>query len=96
MPDASLPPGAVARLGSTAFRLPERYGTVFLLPPHIRSYAASGGGELREYDLLTGEPGRVILPREANAHFCGISADGTRLVAAQPDGTALVFAPPAG
>jgi WD40 repeat protein len=78
-PHHPLPPGVIARLGSSAFRLTERYGTVFLVPPHFRTYAASDSGEVREYDLLTGEPVRVILPREANARFVGVSGDGTRM-----------------
>ncbi len=86
MPDASLPPGVVARLGGTAFRLAERYGTLFLMPPHFRSYVASDAGVLREYDLRTGEPGRVILEREPNTRLCGISADGKRVVVSSPAG----------
>ncbi len=86
MTSAPLPPGVVARLGTTAFRLAERYGTVFLMPPHFRSYAASDANALREYDLRTGEPDRVILERGANARFGGISADGRRMLVSTPAG----------
>ncbi|HEY1188373.1 MAG TPA: hypothetical protein VGE74_12045 [Gemmata sp.] len=86
MTSAPLPPGVVARLGTTAFRLPERYGTVFLMPPHFSSYVASDAGALREYDLRTGEPGRVLLEPEPNTRFGGISADGKRVVVSAPAG----------
>lgn len=49
------------------------------MPPHFRSYVASAAGEVREYDLATGEPGQILLPREMNTRFVGISADGTRM-----------------
>jgi WD40 repeat protein len=92
MPDASFPPGAVARLGSTAFRLAGRYGTVFLMPPDFRTYVVADDSErvYREYDLNTGEPIRTVLGPELYGRVVGVSGDGTRVAVVTRDGVRVV------
>jgi len=90
MPD-ELPPGAIARLGSTAYRLTDRYGTVFLMPPAFRSYvAADDTGAFREFDLTTGKPGRTILKAEPPRKLRSVTPDGKCVATADASGCSLI------
>ncbi|MDY3559794.1 hypothetical protein R5W23_000964 [Gemmata sp. JC673] len=92
MPDTHFPLGVVARLGTSDFRLPTRYATVFLMPPDCRTYIASDAGArvYREYDLGNGRAGRTILGPELYGPVSRPSADGTRIAVAATDGIRVV------
>lgn len=79
-------------LGSNAYRLADRYGELFLMPPHFRTYVASDQREkvFREYDVTTGEPVRTLLGPELFGHIAGPTTDGKFVAVSTQTGIKIV------
>ncbi|MGL4550178.1 MAG: hypothetical protein ACRC33_03235, partial [Gemmataceae bacterium] len=72
-----LPPGAVARLGTTRFRHASFVGTGLAFAADGRTLVAGGDGPvLTVWDARTGQQLRVIRPGTFHAHTFALSPDG--------------------
>ncbi len=75
-----LPEGAIARLGTLRFRLPNAYRILNVaFAPDGKTLAASSGA-LTSFDTASGKQTKTIKEADADIHRCAYSPDGKRLL----------------
>src|SRR5579883_2825497 len=78
-PADPLPPGAVARLGSTGMRHPDRPVALAFLPDGLRLASGGRDGTLRVWSLADGREVRRLHVRDGVVTALAVSADGRRI-----------------
>lgn len=94
--DEPLPAGAIARMGSSKFRLPQGAAALVFSPDSKWLLSGDNQGTIQAWDVATGQVARQWRLSQANVMLMRYSPDGSRLAVSYADGSVYVMDPVAG
>lgn len=94
--DEPLPAGALVRLGSSKFRLPQGAAALVFSPDSKWLLSGDNQGTIQAWDVVTGQVARQWRLSQANVMLMRFSPDATRLAVSYADGAVYVMDPVTG